>query len=87
MNISVEISYYPLQDEYIQSILEFIDRLKSYSELKIRSNGISTQVFGKYDKVMGALTIEIEKSFAIPNSVFVLKIINSDLQIYPNSND
>ena len=87
MNISVEISYYPLQDEYVQSILEFIDRLKSYSELQIKSTGISTQVFGKYGDVMRALTIEIEKSFTIPNSVFILKIINSDLQIYPNSYD
>ncbi|MFK5893657.1 MAG: YkoF family thiamine/hydroxymethylpyrimidine-binding protein [Pseudomonadota bacterium] len=85
MNISVEISYYPLQDEYVQSILEFVDRLKSYTELQIKSTGISTQVFGKYSDVMRVLTLEIEKSFTIPNSVFVLKIINSDLQIHPNS--
>lgn len=85
MNISVEISYYPMQEEYLQSILEFIDRLKSYSELQIKNTGISTQVFGKYGDVMRVLTIEIEKSFTIPSSVFVLKIINSDLQIHPNS--
>lgn len=85
MNISVEISYYPMQDEYIQSILEFIDRLKSYSELQIKNTGISTQIFGNYGDVMLVLTIEIEKSFTIPSSVFVLKIINSDLQIHPNS--
>lgn len=85
MNISVEISYYPMQDEYIQSILEFIDRLKSYSELQIKNTGISTHIFGNYGDVMRVLTIEIEKSFTIPSSVFVLKIINSDLQIHPNS--
>ena len=85
MNISVEISYYPMQEEYIQSILEFIDRLKSYPELQIKNTGISTQVFGEYNGVMKALTIEIKKSFTIPNSVFVLKIINSNLQTYPNS--
>lgn len=85
MNISVEISYYPMQDEYIQSILEFIDRLKSYSELQIKNTGISTRIFGNYGDVMRVLTIEIEKSFTIPSSVFVLKIINSDLQIHPNS--
>lgn len=85
MNISVEISYYPMQEVYIQPILEFIDRLKSYPELQIKSTGISTQVFGEYKSVMNALTIEIEQSFTIPSSVFVLKIINSDLQVYPNS--
>ncbi len=85
MNISVEISYYPMQEEYVQSILEFINCLNNYTELDIKNTGISTQVFGEYKSVMRALTVEIEKSFAIPNSVFVLKIINSDLQTHPNS--
>lgn len=87
MKISVEISYYPLQDEYIQSILEFIDRLKRHSDLQVESNGISTQIFGEFKLVMSTLSDEIEKSFAFPNSVFVLKIINSDLQIYPNAHE
>ena len=87
MNISVEISYYPMQEEYVQSILKFIDRLKNYAELDIKNTGMSTQIFGKYSDVMRILTVEIEKSFAVPNSVFVLKIINSDLQIHPNSYD
>jgi uncharacterized protein YqgV (UPF0045/DUF77 family) len=73
MKISVEISYYPLREEYIPPILGFIDRLKSYSELQIRSNGISTHIFGNYKQVMNALTIEIEKSFEIPASVFVFQ--------------
>ncbi len=87
MNISIEISYYPLHEEYIPPILGFIHRLKTYSKLRIESNGISTQVFGEYAEVMSALTKEIEKSFEIPSSVFVLKIINSDLQIHLPTNE
>ncbi|MCD6179948.1 MAG: hypothetical protein J7K39_08590 [Bacteroidales bacterium] len=86
MNISVEISYYPLQEEYVPAILEFIDRLKSYTKLQIKNTGISTQIFGEYKNVMNALTVEIEKSFNIPQSVFILKIINSDLQIHSKNN-
>jgi uncharacterized protein YqgV (UPF0045/DUF77 family) len=82
MKISVEISYFPLQDEYIPFILQFIDRLKNYSKLQIINNGISTQIFGEYKDVMSTLTIEIEKSFTVPSSIFILKIINSDLQIH-----
>jgi len=87
MRISVEISYYPLHEEYINPILAFIDRLKTYEDLEIVTNGMSTQVFGDYSSVMSALNTEIEKAFTLPRSVFILKIINSDLRICPNSNE
>ena len=81
MNTSVEISYYPLNVEYIPPIKDFIERMNKYDELRVQTNGMSTQVFGEYAIVMKALTIEIEKSFELPHSVFVLKIINADLDI------
>jgi len=71
-----------MQDEYISAILSFIDRLKNYTELHVENTSMSTQVFGEYNYVMKAITLEIEKSFEIPQSVFILKIINSDLRIY-----
>ena len=80
MNISVDISYYPLQEEFIPHILDFIQRLKTHEGLVANTNGMSTQVFGEYDLVMGALTAEIKKSFQLPHSVFVMKVINADLQ-------
>ncbi len=80
MKISVEISYYPLKVEYIPQIKDFIGRMKSHGDLEVNSNTMSTQVFGDYDMVMKALTDEIGKSFDLPHSVFVLKIINSDLR-------
>ena len=79
MNVSVDISYYPLKEEFKQAVLDFIHRLQDYDELEIIRNGISTQVFGKYDEVMQILTKEIKKSFELPHSVFVMKIINTDL--------
>lgn len=81
MNTSVEISYYPLNVEYIPPIKGFIERLNNYKQLNVKTNGMSTQVFGDYREVMNALSIEIEKSFELPHSVFVLKIINADLDI------
>jgi len=78
MIISVDISYYPLKVEYIPPIKDFITRLNNYENLKVVTNGLSTQIFGEYFDVMKALTDEIYKSFELPHSIFVLKIINSD---------
>ncbi len=85
MNTSIDISYYPLHDEFIPPIKDFIHRLNQYEELTVKTNGMSTQVFGEYRQVMNAITNEIEKSFELPHSVFILKIINADLQIYGNN--
>lgn len=82
MNTSVEISYYPLHDEFIPHIKDFIGRLKKHPNIKAKTNGMSTQVFGNYFEVMDILTREIHKSFELPHSVFILKIINADLNIY-----
>ena len=81
MNVSVDISYYPLKDEFIPPIKNFIERLSNYRELVVDTNGMSTQVFGEFRFTMGAITKEIEKSFEIPHSVFILKVINADLQV------
>lgn len=80
MKTSVEISYYPLRPEFVTPILDFIKRLKTYKDIEAVTNGMSTQVFGEYDTVMKALTTEIEKSFELPHSVFILKIVNADLK-------
>ena len=80
MKISVEISYYPLNQEFIPPIKDFIDRVKKYPELVVKTNTMSTQVFGEYAAVMNALTVEIGKSFELPSSVFVMKIINAGLE-------
>ena len=82
MNVSIDISYYPLKDEFIPPIKDFIDRLNSYNNITVKTNGMSTQVFGKYFEVMEILTKEIHGSFELPHSVFILKIINADLQVF-----
>jgi len=81
MNISVEISMYPLLPEYETPILQFIERLRSHPDLVLRTNSMSTQVFGEFDAVTSALTAEIKTSFGsgIP-SVLVMKWINLDVR-------
>jgi uncharacterized protein YqgV (UPF0045/DUF77 family) len=80
MRTSVEISYYPLNQEFIPHIKDFIDRLNTHQGIVVRTNTMSTQVFGEYKAVMDAIVCEIEKSFSLPHSVFVMKVINADLE-------
>lgn len=82
MNISIDISYYPLTDKFVPPILDFISRLNRYSEIMVVTSGLSTQVFGSYDDVMRIITSEMKVSCELPHSVFVLKIVNSDRQHY-----
>ncbi len=78
MVVSVDISYYPLKDEFVPAIHELIARLKQNSQVEVITNGLSTQVFGEYDTVMQLLVREMKVSCTIPHSIFVLKVVNSD---------
>ena len=79
MRISVDISLYPLNENYVKLILTFINELEANPNLIVKRNSLSTQVFGEYRDVMDCLDDEIEAVFnAIPESVFVLKMVGSD---------
>lgn len=75
-------TYYPLNSEFIPPIKNFIERINTYKNIKTKTNGMSTQVFGEYFEVMQILTNEILKSFELPHSVFIMKVINADLNVY-----
>ena len=81
MKVSVEISFYPLHEEFGTPILKFIDKLNGYNELTVSTNTMSTQIFGDYGTVMDALKNEIHTSFSEEEiAVMVLKIVNKDLR-------
>ena len=80
MQLSVEISKYPLHQDYIPFIKGFIDRLNEHQGLKVITNTMSTQVFGEYDLVMSVLSQEIKHSYQeFGKAIFVCKFINGDL--------
>lgn len=88
MKLSVEISNYPLSDEYIAPIKDFIGRLQANKDLRISCNTMSTQVFGDYDVVMAALNAEMKWSFEhFGKMIFVCKFINADLDPTLNPHD
>ena len=81
MHLSIEISKYPLADDYITPIKGFIEQLNRYPDLKVLTNTMSTQVFGEYDTVMQALQACMKWSFEhYGKIVFVVKFIHGDLR-------
>ena len=53
MKLSLEISLYPFNSEYKLVVKDFLNELNQHGEeLDIRSNNMSTRVFGDYDAVM-----------------------------------
>jgi uncharacterized protein YqgV (UPF0045/DUF77 family) len=76
MDIGIEISLYPLNAEFIPPIQDFIDRLNLAPRVKVVTNSMSTQVFGSYDDVFGALVREIRTTFENNDkAVFVMKVL------------
>jgi uncharacterized protein YqgV (UPF0045/DUF77 family) len=76
MEIGVEMSLYPLNQQYIPPIQDFIDRLNLERGLRVETNSMSTQVFGDYELVMRTLTRELRKTFETNDkAVFVMKVL------------
>ena len=44
-------------------------------------------LYVQYDNVLNSIKAEIKKSFELPHSVFVLKIINADLNVVTSTNE
>ncbi len=82
MNISVELTLTPLQNEFEEPIMHFIKQLRA-SGLVVLENPLSTQVYGDYDTVMKLLTTEIKDAFSlIENGLILLKIVKTDRSDY-----
>ena len=84
MECSVEISMYPINTDYKPAIINFIKRLRKHSFITIETNGMSTQVFGDYKRVMKAINTEIKNTFIEEGKVvFNMKVMNGNLSEKP----
>ncbi|MDF4203572.1 thiamine-binding protein [Maribacter sp. SA7] len=82
MDISVELTFSPLQDDFEQHIIDFIKKLRE-SGLTILENPLSTQVYGTYDEVMTVLNTEIKTAFELMDrGLLFMKIVKSDRSDY-----
>lgn len=82
MVITVEISLYPLKDDFEDAILEFIHALRANDDLTIRTTAMSTYIKGELSLVFDTLKVELEKIYKkLDTSSTVIKIVNRSLPI------
>jgi len=80
MNISLDISLYPLTPDYKKPILAFIEALKSYPGIEMLMNPLSTQLYGDFDLVWGAVGKELFKAFGAEyTEIAVIKVVSVDV--------
>ncbi|WP_372973644.1 thiamine-binding protein [Muriicola sp.] len=82
MNISVELTLSPLQDDFEPPVIAFIKALRA-SGLKVVENPLSTHVYGPFDEVMTLIQNELKEVFeSIDHGLLHMKIVKSDRSDY-----
>ncbi len=79
MKISVDLSLYPLNENYVEPIRAFIAAITACENIEVQCNRMSTQVFGEYDVVMDSIQRCLKETFEREGK-FVLnsRIMNFD---------
>lgn len=82
MNISVELTLTPLQDNYEELIIGFIKKIRT-SGFTVLENPLSTQIYGDYDDIMKLLNREIKLALELmENGLMYIKIVKTDRSNY-----
>ena len=76
MELSAELSLYPLTGDVDTSVLAFIEDLHESGEISVVTNTMSTQISGDWDAVMSAVNIALKRSSQrIDRQVLVVKYL------------
>ena len=77
MNLLVEITMYPLHDEHMQFIDDFLVRLNAAEGIEVKTGRMSTLLYGEHGTVMDLLKEAMASSHAEDeaSAAFVLKMI------------
>ena len=76
MQVAVEISLYPLSDDFEKPIDTFLALLSENKAIEIEYGKMSSILTGELSEIMRALSSSMEKTFENGPAVFNLKISN-----------
>ena len=74
MTATIEISLYPLNNDYPASVVGFLQKLKTIPGTEMHTNGMSTILIGPYESIWPHLGTLVEAQFSTEDCVFVLKL-------------
>ncbi len=82
MEITAELSMYPLDANYKPPIIDFIMDLRAQPGIEIVTNQLATQVRGDFDAVTRAIDVCMRHAMAAERRVvFTVKYLNTGLDI------
>ena len=82
MRITVELSLYPLETDYLPKIVSFINELAKSSGIEMVVNQMSTQLCGEFSDVTSVVNRALENSFSDGRAqALVVKYLNAELPI------
>lgn len=82
MEISIELTLTPIQDDFEPIIIDFIKKLRN-SKFRVIENPLSTQIYGDYDDVIDFLKEEIKTAMeAMDRGLLHLKMVKSNRSDY-----
>ncbi len=74
MTATIEISLYPLLDDYPSHVIRFLDKLKAIPDIEVSTNGMSSIIIGPYASLWKSLGQLMEEELAAGSSLFVMKV-------------
>lgn len=74
MTATIEISLYPLRDDYPAHVLRFLEKVKLLPGVESATNGMSTILIGEYSGMWKNLGELMEQEMASGYSLFVMKV-------------
>ena len=74
MTSTIEISLYPLVDDYPSHVIRFLDKLQAIPDMEITTNGMSSIIIGEYRVLWKALGELMEEEMVSGSSLFVMKV-------------
>ncbi len=81
MNITIEISLYPLTELYVDEVNKFIGLLQAH-DFTVNVNALSTQVQGPYHIVWGAVGNALKQTFSSGvRGSLVMKVLPGDIDL------
>lgn len=82
MDITVELSLYPLKEVYEEAIINFIKALKQNELLEVHTTPMSSYIVGESTSVFAAINKALCSSLAdVDTAALVMKVLNRKMPI------
>ncbi|MDQ3015853.1 MAG: hypothetical protein M3R25_03900 [Bacteroidota bacterium] len=74
MTVTMELSLYPLNKDYPDSVLGFLKKLKAIPSISVETNGMSTLITGEMSFLWTQIGDLVREQFEKEDCIFVMKI-------------